>query len=58
MADLMAQFENAAGDDYRLNSGSNLRSLVQGATGVDFEEMRRSMTPPTTPGPRLPRGPR
>jgi len=55
VTNLMAQFENAAGDDYRLVSGSNLRSLVQGVTGVDFDEMTRAMTAPVS-GPRVPTG--
>jgi hypothetical protein len=55
VANLMAQFENPAADDYRLISGSNLRSLVQGVTGCDFDEMQRAMTAPT-PGPRAPGG--
>jgi hypothetical protein len=55
VANLMAQFENPAAGDYRLISGSNLRSLVQGVTGVDFDEMSRSMTAPVS-GPRVPTG--
>jgi hypothetical protein len=57
VADLMAQFENPAGDDYRLIGASRLRSLVQGETGVDFDEMERAMTAPAA-GPRTPTGPR
>jgi hypothetical protein len=53
---LMAQFENAAGDDYRLIGSSNLRSLVRGETGVDFDEMQRAMTGPGAPSPRAPLG--
>ena len=56
VADLMAQFENPAADDYRLIGGSNLRSLVQGVTGVDFDEMQRVMSAPPAPGPRTPSG--
>ena len=56
VAHLMAQFENPAAGDYRLISGSNLRSLVQGVTGVDFDEMDRAMTGPSAPGPRTPTG--
>ena len=56
VANLMAQFENPAADDYRLISGSNLRSLVQGVTGVDFDEMQRVMSAPPAPGPRAPTG--
>jgi hypothetical protein len=56
VANLMAQFENPVGGDYRLISGSNLRSLVQGVTGVDFDEMQRAMTAPSAPGPRTPTG--
>jgi hypothetical protein len=52
---LMTQFENAAGGDYRLKTGSFLRSLVQGVTGVDFPEMDRTMAPPVTL-PRMPGG--
>jgi hypothetical protein len=52
----MAQFENPAADDYRLISTSNLRSLVQGVTGVDFDEMERVMAAPPAPGPRVPTG--
>jgi hypothetical protein len=55
VANLMSQFENPAGDDYRLVSGSNLRSLVQGVTGVDFDEMTRTMAAPVS-GPRVPTG--
>jgi hypothetical protein len=55
VANLTAQFENPGADDYRLISSSNLRSLVQGATGCDFDEMQRAMSPPT-PGPRAPTG--
>ena len=46
VANLMTQFENPEGEDYRLIGGSKLRSLVQGVTGVDFGEMERAMTPP------------
>ena len=46
VANLMGQFENPAGEDYRLVRGSSLRSLVQGVTGVDFGEMERAMAPP------------
>jgi hypothetical protein len=53
---LMAQFENPAANDYRLKGTSNLRSLVQGVTGVDFDEMQRAMAPPLSPGPRAPTG--
>ncbi len=56
VANLMAQFENPAADDYRLIGGSNLRSLVQGVTGVDFDEMQRAMSAPPAPGPRAPTG--
>jgi hypothetical protein len=52
---LMAQFENPAADDYRLRSGSFLRSLVQGVTGCDHDEMTRAMAPPL-PAPRVPTG--
>jgi len=57
VANLMSQFENPAADDYRLISGSSLRSLIQGVTGVDFDEMQRAMTTPP-PAPRAPTGPR
>jgi hypothetical protein len=57
VADQMAQFVNSTGDDYRLIGGSYLRSLVQGVTGVDFDEMERSMTAPAgLSGPRAPTG--
>ena len=56
VANLMAQFENPAADDYRLIGGSNLRSLVQGVTGVDFDEMQRVMSAPPAAGPRSPIG--
>jgi hypothetical protein len=51
---LMAQFENAAADNYRLIAGSSLRSLPQGVPGVDFDELQRTMagqagTPPAAP---------
>jgi hypothetical protein len=52
---LMGQFENPAADDYRLRSGSFLRSLVQGVTGCDHDEMTRAMAPPLQ-GPRMPTG--
>jgi hypothetical protein len=55
VSSLMTQFENAGGDDYRLVQSSNLRSLVQGVTGVDFDEMNRAMTAPAL-GPRAPMG--
>ncbi len=55
VADLMTQFENPAADDYRLVRSSNLRSLIQGVTGADFDEMQRAMTAPV-PGPRAPTG--
>ena len=51
VANLMAQFENPAAGDYRLIGTSNLRSLVQGVTGVDFDEMERAMTGPRRPAP-------
>ena len=56
VANLMAQFESPV--DGRLSAGavgSNLRSLVQGVTGVDFDEMQRAMTAPSV-GPRVPTG--
>jgi hypothetical protein len=54
VAFLMAQFENAAADNYRLIAGSSLRSLPQGVPGVDFDELQRAMagqngTPPAAP---------
>ncbi len=55
VASLMAQFQNPAANDYRLISGSFLRSLVQGVTGVDFDEMQRTMAAPA-PSPRVPTG--
>jgi hypothetical protein len=55
VTNLMAQFENPATGDYRLVSSSNLRSLVQGVTGVDHDEMQRAMTAPMS-GPRAPTG--
>jgi Right handed beta helix region len=57
VANLMEQFENPAADDYRLIGSSTLRSLVQGATGVDFDEMQRTMSAPP-PMPRAPTNPR
>jgi hypothetical protein len=55
VANLMAQFENPAADDYRLLGSSNLRSLIQGVTGADFDEMQGAMTAPAI-GPRAPTG--
>ncbi len=55
VAALMAQFESPATGDYRLVSTSNLRSLVQGVTGVDHDEMQRALTAPVS-GPRAPIG--
>jgi hypothetical protein len=55
VASLMAQFENPAGDDYRLKPASSLRSLVQGVTGVEYDEMSRALSPPA-PSPRAPTG--
>jgi hypothetical protein len=55
VTNLMAQFENPATGDYRLVSSSNLRSLIQGVTGVDHDEMQRAMTAPMS-GPRAPTG--
>jgi hypothetical protein len=55
VANLMAQFENPAAEDYRLVPSSNLRSLIQGVTGADFDEMQRALSAPTT-GPRAPTG--
>jgi hypothetical protein len=55
VASLMSQFENAAGGDYRLRSSSTLRSLIQGVTGVEFDEMHRALSPPV-PSPRAPTG--
>lgn len=52
---LMAQFENPAGGDYRLRAGSPLRSLVQGVTGVEYDEMTRALSPPSI-SPRAPTG--
>jgi hypothetical protein len=54
VAFLMAQFENAAADNYRLIAGSSLRSLAQGVPGVDVDELQRTMagqnsTPPAAP---------
>jgi hypothetical protein len=43
VAFLMAQFENATGDNYRLLATSSLRSLAQGVPGVDFDELQRTM---------------
>jgi hypothetical protein len=50
--DLMRQFRSPSTGDYRLIDGSNLRSLVQGVTGVDHEELTRALnpTPPRAPG--------
>jgi hypothetical protein len=55
VAALMGQFENPAGDDYRLIPSSNLRSLIQGVTGADFDEMHGALTAPAS-GPRVPSG--
>ena len=54
VAFLMAQFENAAADNYRLIAGSTLRALPQGVPGVDFDELQRALagqsgTPPAAP---------
>jgi hypothetical protein len=54
VASLMAQFENATADNYRLIAASSLRSLAQGVPGVDFDELERAMagqtgTPPLPP---------
>ncbi len=55
VASLMGQFENPAAEDYRLNASSNLRSLVQGVTGADFDEMHGALSAPAS-GPRVPLG--
>jgi hypothetical protein len=52
---LMAQFENASAGNYRLKSSSTLRSLVQGETGVEYDEMTRAFSP-ASPSPRAPTG--
>ena len=54
VAFLMAQFENATADNYRLLAASSLRSLAQGVPGADFDELQRAMagqtgTPPLAP---------
>ncbi len=54
VASLMAQFENATADNYRLLAASGLRSLAQGVPGADFDELQRAMagqtgTPPLAP---------
>jgi hypothetical protein len=51
---LMAQFQNAAAEDYRLVAGSSLRSMAQGAPGADLDELQAAMattsgTPPLPP---------
>ena len=56
VADLMAQFENAAADNYRLVAGSSLRSLAQGVPGVDMDELQRVMGGQTGPPPLAPTG--
>jgi hypothetical protein len=56
VADLMAQFENAAADNYRLIASSSLRSLPQGVPGVDVDELQRAMTGSTTAPPSAPTG--
>jgi hypothetical protein len=50
--DLMRQFRSPSTGDYRLVEGSFLRSLVQGVTGVEHEELTRALnpTPPRAPG--------
>ena len=50
--ELMRQFRSPSTGDYRLIDGSFLRSLVQGVTGVDHEELTRALnpTPPRAPG--------
>jgi hypothetical protein len=55
VTNLMAQFENPSAGDYRLKATSTLRSLVQGVTGVEYDEMTRALSPPS-PTPRAPTG--
>jgi hypothetical protein len=56
VAELMAQFENAAADNYRLIATSSLRSLPQGVPGVDVDELQRAMTGSTGSPPSPPTG--
>jgi Right handed beta helix region len=56
VAFLLAQFENAAADNYRLLPTSTLRSLPQGVPGTDFDELQRAMGTPTGPPPLAPTG--
>lgn len=53
--ELMRQFENPSGDDFRLVGGSSLRALTQGVAGVDFDEMAKALQPPPRAVPREPR---
>jgi hypothetical protein len=53
---LMAQFENAAADNYRLIASSSLRSLAQGVPGVDVDELQRAMAGQTSAPPLAPTG--
>ena len=52
VAELMRQFENSSADNFRLVSGSSLRSMAQGVAGVDFDEMARAMQPQSRAVPR------
>ena len=56
VASLMAQFENAAADNYRLLASSSLRSMAQGVPGVDVDELQRAMTGQTGTPPAAPTG--
>jgi hypothetical protein len=56
VANLMAQFENAAAGDYRLIATSSLRSMPQGVPGVDFGELQQTTSGPTGPAPGSPTG--
>jgi hypothetical protein len=56
VASLLAQFENAAADNYRLLAGSSLRSMAQGVPGVDVDELQRVMAGQTGAPPLPPTG--
>jgi hypothetical protein len=56
IAELMAQFVNAAAGDYRLIPTSTLRALPQGVPGVDVDELQRVMAGQTGGAPSAPTG--
>jgi hypothetical protein len=52
VADLMAQFQNPAAGNYRLNDASPFRVLLQGEAGANFIELDRAiliLIPPRSP---------